>query len=243
MKRGITSILIGLCCYALSPTAFAVTVAPTLQSKTGMVTAAHPLAAQAGAEILEKGGNAVDAAIAVSLALGVVEPYASGLGGEGYMVAVMADGREIAIDFRSTAPGMATYANLEKAGELRDIRYTPKGYCVAGVPAGIGKALELANLPLKELAAPAIRLAEDGFEVNETFSAVSMDRWEILLENAPGFLNEDMPWSVGETFRNPALGKTLRAHRRAWRGGLLRGRTGRQPRCIHARKRWLDAQI
>jgi len=210
MKRGITWILTGLCCCALTSPVFAVTVAPTLQSKTGMVTAAHPLAAQAGAEILEKGGNAVDAAIAVSLALGVVEPYASGLGGEGYMVAVMADGREIAIDFRSTAPGMATYANLEKAGKLSEIRYTPKGYCVAGVPAGIGKALELASLPLKELAAPAIRLAEDGFEVNETFSAVNMDRWEILLENAPGFLNDEMPWSVGETFRNPALGKTLR---------------------------------
>ena len=210
MKRGITWILIGLFCYALTPALFAVTVAPTLQSKNGMVTAAHPLAAQAGAEILEKGGNAVDAAIAVSLALGVVEPYASGLGGEGYMVAVMADGREVAIDFRSTAPGMATYANLEKAGELSEIRYTPKGYCVAGVPAGIGKALELARLPLQELAAPAIRLAEEGFEVNETFSAVNMDRWEILLENAPGFLNDEMPWSVGETLRNPALGKTLR---------------------------------
>ncbi len=210
MSRGISWFLITISCLCLAPAAFAVTVAPTLQSKAGMVTAAHPLAAKAGAEILEKGGNAVDAAIAVSLALGVVEPYASGLGGEGYMVAVMADGREVAIDFRSTAPGMATYANLEKAGKLSKVRYTPKGYCIAGVPAGIGKALELASLPLSELAAPAIRLAEEGFEVNQTFSAVNMDRWEILMENAPAFLNDDMPWAQGETFRNPALGKTLR---------------------------------
>mgnify|MGYP001812532475 FL=1 len=184
-------------------------VAPTLVSKSGMVAAAHPLAASAGAEILQKGGNAVDAAIAVSLALGVVEPYASGIGGEGYMVAVMADGRELAIDFRSTAPGKANYANLAAAGGLREVRYTPKGHCIAGVPAGIGEALKLASLPLDVLAAPAIRLAEGGFEVNETFARVNMDRWEVLYENAPEFLNDGMPWAAGETFRNPALAQTL----------------------------------
>ena len=185
-------------------------VAPTLASKNGMVAAAHPLAASAGAEILQKGGNAVDAAIAVSLALGVVEPYASGIGGEGYMVAVMADGREFAIDFRSSAPGEANYANLAAAGGLREVRYTPKGHCIAGVPAGIGEALKLASLPLDVLAAPAIRLAEEGFEVNETFARVNMDRWEVLYENAPEFLNDGMPWAAGETFRNPALAQTLR---------------------------------
>ena len=210
MKRSIAWLLTGFCFIAATPAVHAVTVAPILQSKEGMVTAAHPLAAAAGAEILEKGGNAVDAAIAVSLALGVVEPYASGLGGEGYMVVVMADGREIAIDFRSTAPAMADYANLDKAGDLRKVKYTPKGYCVAGVPAGIGKALELASLPLKVLAAPAIRLAEEGFEVSETFSKVNMDAWETLVENAPEFLDDGMPWAAGATFHSPALAKTLK---------------------------------
>ena len=109
MKRSISWLLIAICWFVAVSAAQAVTVASTLQSKKGMVTAANPLAAQAGAEILEKGGNAVDAAIAVGFAIGVVAPYASGLGGEGYMVAVMADGREIAIDFRSTAPALATY--------------------------------------------------------------------------------------------------------------------------------------
>ena len=210
MKRNILCLLIGTCWLVPTPAVHAVTVAPTLQSKQGMVTAAHPLAARAGAEILEKGGNAIDAAIAVSLALGVVEPYASGLGGEGYMVAIMADGREIAVDFRSTAPALANYENLNKAGKLSDVKYTPKGYCVAGVPAGIGKALELASLPLKELAAPAIRLAQEGFEVNVTFSSVNMDRWEILVANAPEFLNEGLPWAAGETFRNPELARTMK---------------------------------
>lgn len=210
MKPSITWFLAGICWLATTPAIHAVTVAPILQSKEGMVTAAHPLAAAAGAEILERGGNAVDAAIAVSLALGVVEPYASGLGGEGYMVVVMADGREIAIDFRSTAPALANYTNLDKAGELRKVKYTPKGYCVAGVPAGIGKALELASLPLKVLAEPAIRLAEDGFEVSDTFSKVSMDAWETLTANAPEFLDEGMPWAAGATFRNPALARTMK---------------------------------
>jgi gamma-glutamyltranspeptidase/glutathione hydrolase len=210
MNHRISWLLIGICWLATMPAAYAVSVAPVLQSKEGMVTAAHPLAAAAGAEILEKGGNAVDAAIAVSLVLGVVEPYASGLGGEGYLVAIMADGREVAVDFRSTAPALATYANLNKAGNLKEVKFTPKGYCVAGVPAGIGKALELASLPLQELAAPAIRLAEDGFEVTETFSTVNMDAFEILSENAPAFLDDGMPWSTGSVFRNPALARTLK---------------------------------
>lgn len=210
MKRSISWLLVGVFLLTTMSAVHAVTVASTLQSKEGMVTAAHPLAARAGAEVLEKGGNAVDAAIAVSFALGVVEPYASGLGGEGYMVVVMADGREVAIDFRSTAPALANYTNLDKAGELSEIRYTPKGYCVAGVPAGVAKALELANLPLKKLIAPAIRLAEEGFKVSETFASVNMDRWEILSSNAPDFLDDGMPWAAGATFRNPALAKTLK---------------------------------
>ena len=107
-----------LICLMLAQQCFAVNSASTLKSRQGMVTAANPLAAQAGAEILEKGGNAIDAAIATAFAIGVVAPYASGIGGEGYMVAVMADGREIAIDFRSTAPALATYENLNKAGSL-----------------------------------------------------------------------------------------------------------------------------
>jgi len=210
MKRTVSWLCIGVFMLLATSAVQAVSVAPILQSKQGMVTAAHPLAAAAGAEILEKGGNAVDAAIAVSFALGVVEPYASGIGGEGYMVAVMADGREIAIDFRSTAPVLANYENLNKAGKLNEIKYTPKGYCVAGVPAGIGKALEFAKLPLGELVAPAIRLAEEGFEVSETFSKVNMDAFEVLTENAPEFLDEGMPWSAGTRFRNPALARTMR---------------------------------
>lgn len=212
MKRSIISLTVVVCLVITSSIAFAVTVDQTLRSKKGMVTAAHPLAAKAGAEILENGGNAIDAAIAVSFALGVVEPYASGIGGEGYLVGAMADGKEIAVDFRSTAPAMATYENFAKTGEtkLKKIKYGPKGYCVAGVPAGIGKAMRYASLPLSELVAPAIKLAEEGFTVNATFSKITFDAWEKLTANAPDFLNDGMPWEEGDTFTNPALAKTLR---------------------------------
>ena len=104
-----------------------------------------------GAEILEKGGNAIDAAIAVSFALGVVEPYASGLGGEGYMVISKADGEKIAIDFRSAAPMAASYEAMKKDGlSINKIKYTPKGFCIPGTLAGVAKAHEQgAKLPLK----------------------------------------------------------------------------------------------
>lgn len=212
MKRSFLWLSVVFCLVISSTMSFAVTVDQTLISRKGMVTAAHPLAAKAGAEILEKGGNAIDAAIAVSFALGVVEPYASGIGGEGYMVGSMAGGDEIAIDFRSTAPALATYENFAKTGEskLSKIKYSPKGYCVAGVPAGIGKALKYASLPLKELVKPAVKLAEDGFPVNTTFAKINFDAYEKLTENAPGFLNDGMPWAEGDTFTNPALAKTLR---------------------------------
>jgi len=202
-------------CFLIQTTIFpaeAATVGPTLKSKHGMVVAANPLAARAGAEILEKGGNAVDAAIAVSFALGVVEPYASGLGGEGYAILALADGRKFALDFRSTAPAKATYENLAATGrKLRELKETPKGYCVPGVVAAAARAHEIAaTRPLKDLIAPAIRLAEEGFEVNETFAKVTKDSFGKLSQNAPDFLNGGLPWEKGETFRNPELARALR---------------------------------
>ncbi len=190
----------------------AVTVGPFLKSKEGMVVAANPHAARVGAEILEKGGNALDAAIGVSFALGVVEPYASGIGGEGYAIVALADGRKFAIDFRSTAPALATYENIRASGKrLRDYKHHPRGVCVPGVVAGAARVHDLgAHLRLRDLMAPAIRLAEAGFEVNETFARVVKDNYDKLLKNAPDFLKGDLPWEEGDQFRNPTLGRTLR---------------------------------
>ena len=192
-------------------TADAARVGPSLQSKEGMVVAAHPLAARAGAEILERGGNAFDAAIAVSFALGVVEPYASSLGGEGYAVLALADGRKFAIDFRSTAPALATYENLVATGNpLSVIKNTPKGFCVPGVVAATAKIHEIGGrLPFKDLIAPAIRLANEGFEVNETFARAVKENSDKLLKNAPDLLNKGFPREAGNRFRNIELARTL----------------------------------
>jgi gamma-glutamyltranspeptidase/glutathione hydrolase len=197
---------------ALAMNAGAVTSGQTLTSKNGMVVAANPLAAQVGAEILEKGGKAIDAAIAVSFALGVVEPYASGLGGEGYMVISKADGSKVAIDFRSAAPMGASYEALEATGKkLKVVKYSPKGYCIAGTVAGVAAAHKAgAKLPLKDLIAPAIKLAQEGFKVNATFAKVCGKGFERLTANSPGFLNDGLPWEEGDTFKNPALAKTLK---------------------------------
>ena len=214
--------------FAVLAPAGAVTVAPSLESKYGMVAAANPLAARAGAEILEKGGNAVDAAIAVSFALGVAEPYASGIGGEGYAVIAMADGKKYAIDFRSAAPAMATYENLAKTGKpIKKIKYGPKGFCISGVLAGAAKAHALGGtLPLSELIAPAVRLAEEGFEVNETFAKVVTSKFDVLLKNSPDFLNADLPWEKGDLFKNPALARTLRIISEKGPDAFYRGELG-----------------
>ena len=139
--------------------AFSAVTAQTVASSLGMVAAANPYAAEVGAEILEKGGNAIDAAIAVSFALGVVEPYASGLGGEGYAVVTLADGEKFAVDFKSMAPQIATYEKLEELGtNISGVRYTPMGALVPGVPAGIQKMLENgASMSLEELKDTPIR--------------------------------------------------------------------------------------
>ncbi len=133
----------------------------------GMVASAHELASRAGAEILAAGGNAVDAAVATAFAITVVEPNASSLGGEGYLVMSLADGRDLAIDFRSWAPGHVTLATDASA------MTGPESTCIPGLVAGLTLALEeYGTKPLHEVMAPAIRLAREGFSLD----AVLFDR-------------------------------------------------------------------
>ncbi|MBI4564550.1 MAG: gamma-glutamyltransferase [Planctomycetes bacterium] len=149
------------------------------RSESGMVVAAHPLAAEAGRDVLAEGGNAVDAAVAVSLAISVVEPFASGLGGGGYLlVAPQGDARRtVALDFRGVTPSIQTEEHFYPNGAT--LPWVPKiGPSSATIP-GLGRALARAldlwgsGRSLARLAAPAVELAEGGFEVSETYAYVS----------------------------------------------------------------------
>jgi gamma-glutamyltranspeptidase/glutathione hydrolase len=182
-----------------------------------MVVAAHPLAAQAGLDMLKSGGNAVDAAVATAFALNAAEPFASGLGGGGFMLIYLAkDKRVTVINFREKAPAAATptmFTGLGKAQtEWRLERGTAVG--VPGMLAGWSYALgKYGTKTLSQAAARAIEIAERGFPVSPTFSQINKDEYEKLVKNAGEstcYLNGGIPYEPGELFRNPELAVTFR---------------------------------
>ena len=149
------------------------------------IASAHPLATRAGFEVLEKGGNAFDAAIAVAAALAVVEPYSAGMGGGGFWLLHRAsDQHQVMLDARETAPLAATRdMYLDESGEVeRD--WAINGPAAAGIPGQAAAFAHLAGsygkLPLSESLAPAIRLATDGFKVDEKYRRMAWYRKDVL---------------------------------------------------------------
>lgn len=190
-----------------------------VQAKGGAVTAADPRAAEAGREILRQGGSASDAAIAMMLALSVVEPQSSGIGGGGFMV--HHDGRtgEVAtIDGRETAPSSASpRLFLDANGRpMSFIDAVPGGRSV-GIPGNIALAARASarwgKLRWSALFQPAIRLAETGYQVTPRL-ADALSRMKTLWPDFPAaqaiYWQDGRPKAAGETVRNPALAKLLR---------------------------------
>src|SRR5687768_10718992 len=141
-------------------------------AEKAMVASNSRLASEAGVEILRRGGNAVDAAVAVGFALVPTYPAAGNIGGGGYMVIRLADGRTAALDYREVAPLAATRdMYIDASGKLTD--GSTVGHRASGVPgavAGMAAALEkYGTMSLSEVMAPAIRLAEEGFVVDSAF--------------------------------------------------------------------------
>ena len=173
----------------------------------GMVASDHLLASQIGAEILAQGGNAVDAAVATAFAIGLVAPYCAGIGGEGMMLITLADGTEVAIDFRSWAPGHVTK-------ETPVNKYGPKSVCIPGQVAGLAMALEkYGTMTLAEVLEPVIKLAREGFPYDEWLAGMVSYIYDDVLEQpaaAELFLNPDgtIP-EVGSTFTNTRLAQAL----------------------------------
>jgi gamma-glutamyltranspeptidase / glutathione hydrolase len=195
-----------------------------------MIASNSRLASEAGVEILRRGGNAVDAAVAVGFALAVTHPEAGNLGGGGYMVIRMADGRVAALDFRETAPlGATRNMYLDARGQRTDRSVT--GHLASGVPgsvAGLTSALaKYGTLPLSTVMTPAIRTAESGFVVDGDFHrSIANQQGRIArFGGRQRFLPDGEPPPVGSTFRQPELAGTLRRIARWGADGFYRGTT------------------
>ncbi|MGI9264401.1 MAG: gamma-glutamyltransferase [Gammaproteobacteria bacterium] len=197
------------------------------------IASAHPLATQAGLEIIERGGNAFDAAVAVSAALSVVEQYSSGLGGGGFWLLHRAsDDFEVLVDGREVAPSAATVdMYLDGKGNVVPGR-SREGPLSAGIPgtvAGLAHISETyGRLSLAEALAPAIALAQDGFPVFDrmrqalTVKKPVLSRWEA--GSVLYYPNGQMP-EEGALFRQPDLARTLERVARLGRDGFYRGET------------------
>ncbi|MFV2007187.1 MAG: gamma-glutamyltransferase [Longimicrobiales bacterium] len=182
------------------------------------VSSAHPLATAAGLEALRRGGNVVDAAVAVSFALGVVEPDASGLGGYGEMLIHLVGMREpVVIDFLTRLPEAANLDNgalLDSTGELP--AYGPVLANVPGMVDGMGLAFERfgsGTVEWSELVEPAIRLAENGFVLDDAFTTtLSRERARYLSypRTRELFYRDGNPLVAGDTLVNPDLAWTLK---------------------------------
>jgi len=180
----------------------------------GMVASNSALATEAGVEILKAGGNAVDAAVAVGFALAVAYPEAGNVGGGGYAVLRQADGTTAALDYRETAPAAAS-RDMYIGPDGKPTDESLVGYRASGVPGSVAGLLALlerhGTLSREQVMAPAIRLARDGFEVDEIFRG-SVERNAALIAKFDGasvFLPGGHPPELGSRFVQPDLARTL----------------------------------
>ena len=205
------------------------------RGERSMVVAEHPIAARVGLEVLRRGGNAADAAIAAAFALAVVYPQAGNIGGGGFFLWRGADGKATSFDFREKAPLAAKPdMYLDEKGEVRKEAsvYGPLAAGIPGSVAGLSFARErLGTKPLAELIAPAIELAEKGFPVDPHLADDLADHRKNL-EPFPACAAILLPGGkvprAGETLRQPDLARTLRAIAEKGRDGFYRGEVAKK---------------
>jgi gamma-glutamyltranspeptidase/glutathione hydrolase len=200
----------------------------------GMVVSASSIASQAGRDVLQAGGNAVDAAIATGFALAVTYPTAGNIGGGGFMVIRQPDGRATTIEFREMAPHASTPAMfIDSAGQYSaHIQHgTLKAVGVPGTVAGFALAHDkYGKADWKRLVDPAVRLASDGFDV-PTGLAQSLSRAAKKFQPYPAstaaYSKGGQPYAAGERLRQPDLARTLTLIRDQGRDGFYKGTTAR----------------
>lgn len=188
-----------------------------VRSQNGMVASEHRLATEIGVDILKRGGNAVDAAVAVGFALAVVLPNAGNVGGGGFMIVHdAASGKDVAIDFREMAPAKAFRdMYLDAQGKVVPDRslYTHLAVGIPGTVAGLAHALETyGTMPLADVMAPAIRLAREGYTVTPQLAGLleverdNLAKWDAT---RAVFFKGDRPLTAGEILVNPDLANSL----------------------------------
>lgn len=217
----ISSVILELACTGKSP---------PVSAENGMVVSTSSYASKVGVEILKKGGNAIDAAVAVGFALAVTYPSAGNLGGGGFMVIHLAGGKNISIDYREKAP-LSAHRNmyLNESGEFVP-ELSQQGATSAGVPgsvAGLIYALEkYGTMSLEEVIQPAIDLASNGFKLEERDSVYFSNNIPLFSNyhsSMKKFTKDGVPYSAGDLFIQSDLAWTLEQIKEKGRKGFYKG--------------------
>jgi gamma-glutamyltranspeptidase/glutathione hydrolase len=198
----------------------------------GAVACAHPIASEVGAAVLKQGGNAIDALVATQLTLAVVYPGAGNIGGGGFMVARLKDGKTFTLDYRETAPAKAGRdMYLDEKGNAQS-NLSQYGHLASGIPgtvSGLFAGMKYAKLPFKTLIQPAIDLAEKGF----TLTKAEADKYNREQDNFKKY-NTVIPvfiktggWKEGDTVVQKDLAKTLKRIRDKGAAGFYEGETAK----------------
>ncbi len=237
-RRFLSFLALALAFFACQPTskiAFPYSIKKSAIAEKAMVVSAHPLASEVGAAILKKGGNAVDAAVAVQLALAVVYPQAGNLGGGGFMVFRSKTGETAALDYREKAPAGASrdmYLDATKPEKPVIADLSEKGHLAAGVPGTVAGLAEshrkYGKMAWADLVQPAVDLARKGFPI-------TLQEAENLNEEGPLFTKNSSPskiafvkkgaWKTGDVLKQKDLAATLELIQKNGEKGFYEGPT------------------
>ena len=196
----------------------------------GLVVSAHPLASEAGAQVMKMGGNAYDAVIATQYALAVVYPQAGNIGGGGFLVGVKNNGEKFTIDFRETAPAKSSRdMYLDKKGNA-NTDLSQNGRLAVGIPgsvAGFFATLKHAKLPMEKLIQPAIDLAEQGFAITEREASLLNNQMEYFHQHNKNttVFQKSTPWKQGDLLIQKDLATTLKRIQKNGAKGFYEGKT------------------
>ncbi len=226
-RLGLTAIPLLFC--VILGSALPANASPNAQA----VASAHPMATAAGHQILDQGGNAFDAAVAVAATLGVVEPYSSGLGGGGFFLLrqqAQPAAEYVFLDARETAPlkaGRDFYRDSKGEVQRDPAINGPRAAGIPGLPAAlVALSVQYGNLPLRESLQPAIEAAEQGFAVTSRYRALGSFRLEAMRADAETsrlFLRDGELPAEGTVIRQPELAETLRQLATKGRAGFYQG--------------------